>query len=49
MMCFGWRPPTSCYKTAAQDLQQSQTAACPTPTWWYVLLGLAVVAGASKK
>jgi hypothetical protein len=48
MMSFGWRPPTSCYKTAAQDQAQQTAAACPSVTWFYVALALAVIAGAKK-
>jgi hypothetical protein len=52
MMTFGWRPPTSCYKQAANELRQAQQAQqppCPSAMWWYVLMGLAVVAGSMKK
>lgn len=43
MMSFGWRPNQSCYENQAQV----NKTACPSAAWWYVLLGLAVVAGAS--
>lgn len=46
MMSFGWRPNQSCYSNQAQ-VQDKQ--ACPSAGWWYVLLGIAVVAGASGK
>ena len=38
MMTFGWRPDLSCYRKAAPS-------GCPSPTWFYVLLALAGVAG----
>lgn len=46
MMSFGWRPNQSCYEKAGQ--QQTQVA-CPSVTWWYLLLGLAVVGGMAAK
>lgn len=39
MMSFGWRPDASCYGKVVRP------TGCPSPTWWYVLLGLAAVAG----
>jgi hypothetical protein len=51
MMSFGWRPNQSCYvpsgKQAATD---QQVGACqPAPTWFYLLLGLAVIGGMSHR
>jgi hypothetical protein len=48
MMCFGWRPTMSCYKSQRQA-QQGQ-GECASPNWFYALLGLAVIGGlASRK
>jgi hypothetical protein len=52
MMSFGWRPQNSCYVSATKaPASDSQVPAAPmcaaTPTWFYVLLGLAVVGGMS--
>ena len=51
MMSFGWRPNESCYQTS----QQVQAAAnppatsCGVPGWFWLALGVAAVAGLSKK
>jgi len=41
MMYFGWRTPADCY----QGQGPQQTANCESPTWWYVLMGAAAIAG----
>jgi len=46
MMSFGWRPNQSCYQPVAQV---SAPAPCTTPVWFWVALGVAVVAGVSNR
>jgi hypothetical protein len=48
MMSFGWRPNQSCY-TGAQQLQPAAPPPCAVPTWFWVALGVAAVAGLSSK
>lgn len=50
MMSFGWRPNQSCYQSADQ-VQATATPAssCAVPGWFWLCLGVAAVAGLSKK
>ncbi len=48
MMSFGWRPNQSCYQ-AAQQLQPASAPPCGVPTWFWLALGVAAVAGLSNK
>ena len=43
MMAFGWRPQQSCYQGADAG------PTCPTATWFWLLLGGAVVWGFKGK
>lgn len=43
MQVFGWRPQQSCYEGSAA------APTCPSVTWFYLLLGGAVVWGMSKR
>lgn len=47
MMCFGWRPTMSCYKSQRQD--QAGQGQCPQPTWFYALLGIALIGGMAAR
>lgn len=48
MMSFGWRPNQSCYQVP-QQLQNAPAPSCSVPTWFWLALGVAVVAGNSGK
>jgi len=43
MMAFGWRPQQSCFQGPGV------APTCPPVTWFYLLLGGAVVWGMSKR
>jgi len=43
MMAFGWRPQQSCYQGTGQ------APTCPQVSWFYLLLGGAVLWGMSKR
>jgi hypothetical protein len=48
MMSFGWRPNQTCYRVAQQQ-QPATTASCSVPTWFWLALGVAAIAGLSGK
>ena len=48
MMSFGWRPNQSCYEKAAKQTAKA-AGQCPSATWFYLLLGVAIIAGTSGK
>jgi hypothetical protein len=48
MMSFGWRPNQSCYVNAQKETAK-QIVSCPSPTWFYVLVGVAIIAGTAGK
>jgi hypothetical protein len=48
MMSFGWRPNQSCYVNAQKETAKS-AGKCPSATWFYLLLGMAIVAGTAGK
>lgn len=48
MMSFGWRPNQSCYSNVAK-VKASEAVKCPSAMWFYLLLGVAVIAGTSGR
>jgi hypothetical protein len=54
MMTFGWRPRADCYSTATSTTGPASGASAPAvctavPAWFWVALGVAVIAGASHR